>query len=182
MSTVVAGPFLAIAALLLVAGLAKVARPGPTARAMGNAGLPATPLGARLIGVAEVLIAAAAIVLGARPLALLVFAAYLLFAAFTIRLIARTGGTADCGCFGADEAPATQQHVALDLGAAAIAAFAALAPPGTIGSVLADQPLHGVPFVALVGMCTWLGFVSFTLLPALSALRTENQHDSGNEG
>lgn len=128
---------------------------------------------ARVIGAGEIVVAVAAIGFGSRPLALLVFAAYLAFAAFTLRLIARSDGQADCGCFGADEAPATHLHVALDLGAASFAALAALAPPGSIGSVLADQPLSGVPFLALVALCTWLGYLSYTVLPSLAVARND---------
>jgi hypothetical protein len=171
MSVVAAGPLAAVSALVGLAGVAKVARPDRTAQALGAAGIglssTVAQVAGRLIGVAEVGLAVAAIALGSRPVALLVAATYVAFAAFTLRLIARTDGQADCGCFGASHEPATRVHVALNLGAAALAVFAAADPPGSIRAVLAHQPLAGVPFVALVVLCTWLGHACFTLLTDL---------------
>ena len=171
MSSAAAGPFAAVALLLVIAGVAKLARPRATVAALAAAGFRAHPLVGRAIGVGEIALAAAAVLSGSRPLALVVAAVYLAFAAFTIRIIARSGGKADCGCFGAAQAPATNAHVALNLGAAAIAATAAAFPPGTLASVLGDQPLAGVPFVALVLLCTWLGLTAYTLLPDLHEAR-----------
>ena len=172
MSSATAGPLLALCVLLAGAGVGKVVRPMATVRALAAGGLPGSGAAARLLGVAEITIAVLAAVTGSRSAALVVAATYLGFAAFTLRLIARSDGQADCGCFGADEAAATNGHVALDLGAAALAGLAAAAPPGSLGTVLAHQPLAGGPFVALVGLCTWLGYVAYTVLPRLGEART----------
>jgi len=165
MSSVVAGPFFVVSGLVGLAGAAKVLRPGGTARALRAAGLPGSPGLGRLVGAGELALAAAAIAIGSRSLALVVGAAYLGFATFTLRLIARQGGTADCGCFGQSSSPATSLHVALNLAAAGVATTAAVAPPGPIGSVLAGQPVGGIPLLALVGLAIWLAFGAFTLLP-----------------
>ncbi len=169
MSSVVAGPFFAVAALLGVAGLVKLVRPSGTVRALHEADLAGSPLVARALGALEVSVATAALVLGSRPMALLVVASYLAFAAFTMRLIARQGGAAGCGCFGESETPASTLHAALNLAMAATAALAAVAPPGGLPGVVAGQPLGGVPFPLLVALCTWLAYVAFTALPDLVA-------------
>lgn len=160
----VAGPFYAVAALLAVAGLAKLARPSATVDALRRAGLPApAPIG-RLVGALEVAAAAAAMALGSRTAAIVVAACYLAFAGFTARLVV-SGRHEDCGCFGGASTPATRLHVALNLGAVIVAGVAAADPPGSIPEVVAAQPLLGVPFAALAGLCTWVAYVAFTLLP-----------------
>ncbi|MEJ7584217.1 MAG: MauE/DoxX family redox-associated membrane protein [Acidimicrobiales bacterium] len=167
MSTIAAGPLLAVAGLVAAAGAAKVVRPGPTARALRSAGLPGSPALGRVLGGVELVVAVAAIATGSRPTALVVVATYLAFAAFSLRLIARQGPDADCGCFGQESSPVTSLHVALNLGAAGLAAWAAVSPPGRVTAVLADQPLAGVPFVALALLAVWSGYAAFALLPQL---------------
>jgi len=169
MSSVVAGPFFAAAALLGLAAVVKLLRPDGTVRALRAADLPAAPPLARGLGAVELVVAVAALATGSRPAALLVVASYLAFAAFTMRLVARRGGTADCGCFGASSTPASTLHVALNLAVAATAALAAAAPPGGMAGVVADQPLAGVPFLTLSALCTWLAYLAFTLLPEVLA-------------
>ena len=125
--TAAAGPFFVVATLLGVAGVAKLRRPVPTATAMRAAGLPGSPALARALGAVEVAVAVLALVFGGVSTALVVAAAYVGFASVSIRLMARPAA-AGCGCFGDESTPVTNLHVALNLGAAALAALAALSP------------------------------------------------------
>ena len=173
MTSAVAGPFVAASALLGVAGVVKLVRPAGTVEALRAAALPGSAPLSRALGAAELAVAVAAVAVGSRPLALLVVASYLGFAGFTMRLIARRGGTAGCGCFGEARTPASSLHVVLNLALAATAVLGAIAPPGGVADVLAVQPLAGIPFLALTALCTWLAFVAFTLLPEVTAAAAE---------
>jgi hypothetical protein len=171
-----AGPFYAAAGLLGAAGALKVARPAATARALQAAGLRDGRRLAPVLGAVEVAVAVAALALGGRATAAAVAVAYLGFAAFAALLLRRKGAAADCGCFGQAEAPVTDVHVGMNLAIAAIAAWAVASPPGAIGPTLADQPLWGLPFLALTVLCGWLLFVALTLLGPLRA-GWRRQHD-----
>jgi hypothetical protein len=163
-----AGPFFVVAALLGVAGLAKIRRPGPTAQAMRTAGLPGSPGLARALGVVELVVALLALGFGGPSTALVVAAAYVAFASVSIRLIARpaAGG---CGCFGDESAPVTNLHVALNLIAAMFAGTAALWPTDGLPALVADEPVASVLLVALIAVGVVLGQTAFTALPELTA-------------
>ncbi len=177
----VAGPFYAVAALLAVAGLAKLARPLATADALRRAGLPGSPLVGRLVGAVELAAATVAVLAGSAATAIAVAGCYLGFAAFTARLVAG-GQDEDCGCFGAAPTPASRLHVVLNLGAAVVAGVAAADPPGGISEVVAAQPLLGVPFVALAALCTWVAYVAFTLLPDVERAAADGRRTPDERG
>lgn len=164
-----AGPLFAAAALLAVAGGAKLVAPGPTRVSLRAAGLPSTAIAARALGVAEVGIAAYALGWGGRPAAALVAVAYLGFAAFAELVRRRTRGRAPCGCFGSSDAPLTLLHVGVDLALAAVAAAAAVARVPGLVEVAGETPLGGVPFVAYAALLAWLLQVTLTALPTLQA-------------
>ncbi len=168
----IAGPFFAAVALLGAAGIVKLVRPLSTAQALRSAGVPATPAWGRVLGAVELVVAADALVLGGRVAAAAVAACYLGFALFTARLLTLAGETS-CGCFGAEDAPATPTHVALNLTAATAAALAAGWPPGDLRSFLAAQPWSGVPFLAVTALLAWLAYVSLALLPDLRRAMAE---------
>ena len=108
----VAAAFSTIAlALLAASGVSKVIDPEPTRGAMKAAGLPSNALAVRLLGLLEVLAAAAALTLGgwwAAPSALL----YLGFAWFTFSAVRQRIPVQSCGCFGREDTPPTVIHVA----------------------------------------------------------------------
>jgi hypothetical protein len=170
--TAAAGPFFVVAALLGVAGAAKVRRPVPTATAMRAAGLPGSPALARALGVIEVVVALAALVFGGVSTALVVAAAYVGFASVSIRLMARPAASG-CGCFGDESTPVTNLHVALNLGAAALAAIAALSPTKGLPTLIADHPAASILLVALVAIGTVLGQAAYTSLAELNAASRE---------
>lgn len=172
------GLFLIAAGLLVVAGIAKAARPDDTARALA-ALLPGSP---RLVllrwlvrtgALAEAALGFVAIAFP-RPLtAALVAASYLAFAGVVALARWRGGPLATCGCFGRPDTPPTVLHLAVDLALAAAACVVAVrAPSGdTLTAVLTHMPWAGVPllFVSAVGL--WLSVLALSPLAALTAVR-----------
>lgn len=174
--TVAAGPFFAASGLLGAAGLLKLARPAPTVAALRAARLPGTlgrhsPLSSfaagRGLGLAELVVAVAALGFGGRLPAALVALWYLSFTVFTARLLQVAGRGASCGCFGVEESPAAPLHVVVNGAIAVVAASAVVWPTRGIGAVLGSQPWGGIPFVGLSAICGWLLFAMLTVLPEL---------------
>ncbi len=86
-------------------------------------------------------------------------------------LLWRRAPETPCGCIGASTAPASGAHVAVNAGAAVAAAIAAFGPrPFT---VVADQPLGGVPFLVLVAVAAVSAALVADSLPALRATARE---------
>jgi hypothetical protein len=161
----IAGLVYVAAGLLALAGVAKLARPAPTAGALRALHLPGPIAGVRALGVVELVLGAAAIVTGAAPVLGLVALAYVAFTVFVIA--ARRAGTnvQSCGCFGSVDTPPSTIHVGLDLGCAAVCATAAVRGLGSFATVRADQPWAGVPLVLLVVVGVYLAYQLLTLLP-----------------
>lgn len=174
---ILAAPFLATAAVLAVSGAAKLRDPRPAARVLHDAGLRESTASARAIGVVEVTVGVAALLAPVRVSAIALAAAYGALTVFAVHVRRRRPG-ADCGCFGSSSAPVGPAHVAVDVGAALVASAVAAAPIGSTAGLLADQPLAGVPFVALTGVLAWLLVVTMTDLTALQrAVRTTGGTD-----
>ena len=96
---------------------------------------------------------------------------YGFFAAVAVRL-ARSAPSTPCGCLGASETPAGVSHVVLDVSCALFALVAAFGERPI--AVLADQPLAGIPFLALVLCGAWAATLAVDGLPALrTAVREE---------
>jgi hypothetical protein len=170
------GPYLIGCALLAVAGAAKAARPGDTARALHElvpavALVPAT-VAVRAGAIVECALGVAALALPRPPLAGAVALSYLVFAGFVLLARRRGGPLATCGCFGAPDTPPTILHVVVNLGITVSAvAVAAHGFGGTLGDVLAQQPWHGVPLVVVSGLGAWLAFLTLVPLARLQAAR-----------
>ena len=173
-----AGPYVAAAALLVVSGILKVRRPTPTARALTSAGVPVLAPLARVFGVAEVVVGAGALALDSRAFPALVAASYLAFAGFVALTLVRAEQVADCGCFGAAESPPTVVHLVLNLFAAGISAAVALGSGGSLVRAVDDQPLLGLPFLVLAGLCAGLTYAAMTLLPRTLGLAAGTESDS----
>lgn len=174
------GLYLIAAALLVVAGAAKVARPDDTARALaeimpGGRRASATTLRqlVRLGALAEAVLGLVALVLP-RPLtAGLVALSYLAFFGTVAAARRRGGPLATCGCFGRPDTEPTKVHLLLDVVlAAAAATFAAAAPShGDLGAVLAHQPWNGLPLLFVSGVGAWLTLLALSALGALEGAR-----------
>ena len=164
-----AGVLFAAALVLGVAGVAKVATPDGTRVALRTAGLPSGRWVSRLLGLAELAIAATALVVAGRLGAALVALAFLGFAGFSALLLTRSRGKASCGCFGGVDSPITRIHVVLNIVLAAAVAACIANPVPSVTATAADTPWAGLPFALLVVLLAWVLQVAFTTLPALQA-------------
>jgi hypothetical protein len=109
----------------------------------------------------EALIGGAALVTGLPALSAAVAASYLAFAAFIVLALVRGTPLSSCGCFGKPDTRPNLLHVALNLGAAAVATVAATDSPRTLPSALAHQPLAGVPLLVLAAAAGYLAYLAF---------------------
>jgi Methylamine utilisation protein MauE len=146
-----------LAVLLGLAGFAKARRPGPSSVMLRAAGVPAAPLAARTIAIAEMAVLAVALVLPGRIAGVVVA---LVFAGLTVGAAvgARRAGDRACGCFG-DEggAPLGPRHIATNLAAALASGGAAAVGPSSLshlathraGLALADLLLAVALAIAL---------------------------------
>jgi hypothetical protein len=119
--------FLGVAALLLViAGAAKLVDPTRTAGALAALGWPSSPWLVRAGAAVELVLGAAALVVGGPALAMLVAASYLGFALFVMAALRAETPVGTCGCLGQADTPPSPAHVLVDglLGAGAVAAAA----------------------------------------------------------
>jgi hypothetical protein len=158
-----AGPYLAAAGLLLVAGVPKLSDPLPLVRALRQSGLPGSRPLVRAFALAEVAVGLWAVVAPSRLSAALVAAAYLLFTAFVV--------LGSCGCFGKPDTPATRTHAALTAAAALAAAAVAADPPTSAWSAPVGDLVATAGLAALVAFLAWqVMAVLPTITPA--AIRT----------
>ena len=166
-----AGPFLAAAGLLVVAGVPKVVDPLPLVRALRGAGLPVHRQVVRGFAILEVVLGGWALVAPGRYAAGLVAAAYLGFTAFVARVLTRGGVLGSCGCFGKPDTPATRTHLVLTALAALTAILVAVDPP-TGGWTGVDGAT-----VATAGFAVVIGFLAWQVMAVLpttspAAIRT----------
>ncbi|NYG06894.1 putative membrane protein YphA (DoxX/SURF4 family) [Phycicoccus badiiscoriae] len=150
-----AGPFLAAAGLLVLAGVPKVRDPLPLVRSLRAAGMPAGRALVRVLAVVEIGVGSWGVVAPGRLSAALVATAYLVFTAFVVRVLSRGGVLGSCGCFGKPDTPATRTHAALT-GVAALAALAvALDPPTGAWSGVDAAALTTVGLAGVIGFLAW---------------------------
>jgi hypothetical protein len=160
-----AGPFLAAAGLLVVAGVPKLLDPLPLVRALRAAGMPVGRHLVRAFAVAEVAVGGWALLSPGRPAALLVGAAYLVFTVFVSRVLARGGVLGSCGCFGKPDTPATRTHVVLTALAAMMALAVTLDPPRRVWSELDGSGVTTAGLAVVIGFLAWQ---VMAVLPATS--------------
>jgi hypothetical protein len=153
--------------LLIAGGASKVRRPGAASRALSATNLPSSPLAARTLGVAEVMVGSLFLLAPGRASAILLGGAYVAFAAFLAYLLMARIAVASCGCAGARDLPPSWLHVGLDVAAAAAAIVAALDPPPSIMQVIGSQPLAGVPLVFGLLLIAWLATLVVGYVPLL---------------
>jgi hypothetical protein len=192
------GPYLVACCLLVVAGVAKAARPDDTARAVvqllaaggtsatgsgpaATAGrgrllrLDTVRTGIRLGASAEALLGLVALVLPRAPIAAAVAASYLVFSGVVLAAMVKGGVLATCGCFGTPDTPPTAVHLVVNLLLAGAAASVAVAAPatGTVVHVLRGQPWQGVPLVGISALGAWLAYLTQARLATLEAVRRQ---------
>jgi hypothetical protein len=163
---VAAGPFLAAAGLLVVAGVPKLSDPLPLVRALRQAGMPAGRLLVRAFALGEVAVGVWALLAPSRLSAALVAAAYLLFTAFVVHVLRRGGILGSCGCFGKADTPATRTHVALTAAAALVAGAVAADPPASVWT----SPAGGLATTTVVGaLAALIAFLAWQVMAVLPA-------------
>lgn len=158
------GPLSMICGVLAVAGVAKVLSPRPTRQALALIGLAIPSLGVRLVGLAELGLAAATVAFGGTVLTVLVGVLHLGFALVVVALLRRPDATS-CGCFGSIDTPVSAVHLIANVVSAAVA-FAAFGAPG-LASVIAEQPGGGVAYLLLIATGTAGAVAVLTLVPQL---------------
>lgn len=162
------------AVLLVLAGADKVVRPRATSAALTLAGLPGRRELVVALGVGELALAVAVLVVGGRAATVALGLAYLAFTVFAAR---QRRADADCGCFGV-AVGVTRLHLVVDAAAVAVALAAASGPQPVAGlpRLLADQPLAGAPELAALAVAAVLLRVSLTAMPILAdALATTRE-------
>jgi hypothetical protein len=176
------GPYLIGCVLLVGAGASKAVRPDDTARAL----LPVVPTRwrpavnfrvfrtlIRLLAGGEAVVGALGLLLPRPVTGALVSGSYIAFAGVIAYARAHGGVLASCGCFGTPDTPATSLHIALDvvIGGAALAVALAVSSRGWLVSVLARQPLHGLPLLALSAVGAGTTYLTLSGLARLQAVR-----------
>jgi hypothetical protein len=156
-----------LAAVLVLAGLAKLRAPAVAADAMRAAGLPAGRGPARLAGGLETVVGIAVLAAPSRPALLAMAALYAVLAGVAVRLLRAAVPAASCGCFGAD-APASRLHAWFDAAAALLAAAAAISPPPGIATLADRAPLAGVGLVAGCAAAAYAVSLVLSHLPAVA--------------
>jgi hypothetical protein len=161
-------PFMLAAALLLVAGVAKLHAPAPTVQALTDAGWPGSRGLVRGLGAVEVVVGLAALLLGGRPAAVALLVAYLGITAVAWRQ-RRTG--ADCGCFGASRAPVSGVHLGVNAAAVGVAGAGIGLPPAALPATLGGEPLVAATTIGVLAVSLVLLRAMLTHLPELTAAR-----------
>lgn len=165
---VVAPAVAAIALCVLVSsGVLKLADPEPTTGAMGGAGLPGSRLLTYSLGVSEIVVGSAALVVGgvATVLAATLYAG---FTVFTFAATRRRVPLQSCGCFGREDTPPTLLHVIYNA-----AATGALVMTALLGRTPVDwnlPPLEILLYLGFALLGAYASFLLLTRLPQLSAL------------
>lgn len=154
--------FLVVAALLVVAGVGKLASPDGALAALEAAGIPVPTGAVRALGAAEVAVGLAAIWAPGPLTALLVALAYAGFGTFIVRLLRAAGGQVDCGCFGVSGSKVGKLHVGLNAVAAAVAAAACIAPPAGAGWILDRSPGIAIPLAIGTLGAVYAAYLAFT--------------------
>jgi hypothetical protein len=152
-------PFVAAAVLLAAAGVAKLARPSDTARA-----LHVGPGVVRAGAAAEIAVAAVAVSTPAPLGGALLAAAYAALATYIALALKRNWALASCGCFGRPDTPPTRTHALLNCGAAASAIWWAVAGPASStprqwGRLFVHSPWHGGPLALVTVVVAGVAFL-----------------------
>ncbi len=161
---------MAFVLLLALAGAAKAWRPLPTTRALRSVGLPGGVTAVRTLGVAEAILAVAAIVTSGPIAPALVALSYATFAGFVFFARRRGGSISSCGCFGTPDSPPTVAHIVVNAAAALIAAAGALWPARSPLAELVHSPAAGVPLLLLVAVSTALAYLALAEWPRLAGV------------
>lgn len=155
-------------AVLAGAGLVKLRQPRAFASLISGFGLPVSTARARVVGAAEIAIAATAVVAGGRAAFAAIAVVYAAFA--LISTLSVTRGTS-CGCFGVESAPTTWAHVMLDVMFAAASLIASVGSTPSLAHRLGKHPAQVSVYVLFVGLGAYLSVAVMTSAATVSSLR-----------
>jgi uncharacterized protein YjeT (DUF2065 family) len=157
--------FVVACALLVVAGLSKMRSPAGAQAALSLVRVSVPSAVIRAFGVGEV---AVGVIAAVRPGALtgvLVAVTYGVFSGFVVVLLRSRTRPAGCGCFGDADSGAGAVHLALNVGACAVAVLAAVSPPGGIGWMLSRPPLTAVSLILGCAATALAAYLAYTAFP-----------------
>jgi hypothetical protein len=162
MSDALTGPHAVAAALLCVAGLAKLSSPAAAARALSDAGLTVNQLAIRLFAAAELALGAWSAV-APRPVSSALLAlVYAGFAATTLVLWRRSEPG---GCFGEDRTPASPLQALLSGSFAALCAASIGASPHGLRWALGRPPGSAAVLVLGTAAAVYGAVLAYSELP-----------------
>jgi hypothetical protein len=156
------GPFLAAAAVLLLAGVAKLRSPGAAAQALRTVGLPGSEALVRALAVAEVVLAIACLIAPAAATAGALACAYAAFAVVAVALVRQR---AACGCFGDSDRPASWIQAALSVALSLLASAAAVSGVHGIGWIAGRSAIGAAVLVCGVAGLAYGAVLVYTELP-----------------
>jgi hypothetical protein len=145
-------PAAVFSSLLVATGIAKLRRPGDTAKALAAFGVPDHLYVGLSIGAIEIGVGLAALVTSAPPALLAQALLYSAFSAWIIVALVRRLPIASCGCLGTDDTPPYWGHLAVDICAVLFSLGAVITP---------STPLWTGPMLAIAGSCLTIGVGSF---------------------
>ena len=170
-----AAPFFAAAALLALAGAAKVRRPQPLGRALRTLGLPSASGVVRAFGTLEFGVGVLALVDPAPAAALALAVLYGVFTVFLLWAIVARVPLDSCGCLGERDTPPSVVHVTLDLAAAVVAILVSRTSLESAPLFLAHLSYLAVPFAVGLAAAGYLAYLSVALAPELLSAPAERQ-------
>jgi hypothetical protein len=156
-------PLLVAAAVLAIAGLAKLRAPNGAVRALRSLGMPASPLLVLAFALGEVVFAAWALIHPSRVVVAALAAAYASFALITGALARRN---ASCGCFGAASPPASAAQASISAVFGAVALAATVPSVHGIGWLLDRSTWSAIVLIAATAGSAYGAVVAYTEIPS----------------
>ncbi len=164
---VLLAPLLAAAAILVLAGAAKLQEPAAAIRFAAALGIPRPGAFVRAAAVVEILVGTA-VLWQPRPAAIAIALLYAFFTGLAARQLRRGDGL-PCGCLGAREVAPSRFHLWLNGACACIGCLAAVAPPPSLVTYAAAQPLSAVLVGFAAVVVALLSQAGLVYAPALGA-------------
>lgn len=172
MNDFIVGPFEAFCLLLLISGIAKMARPRSAAFAMQAMSVPRPVATALALAAVEVVVGSLGVVVGGRLIASCIALLYTVFTATVVYLIQERPGV-PCGCFGSRSGAPGLPQVTMNAAGMFVALVGAATAPSGLGTALTmsrNAMVRGeVYYLALVGVIVVTMLLIDTVLSGLSS-------------
>jgi hypothetical protein len=156
-------PLLVASVVLCMAGIAKLRAPDAASRALAGGRLPAGRGSVRLFALAELALGVFSLISPNRFTAAAVCLVFLLFTVLSALLASRASS---CGCFGADDAPATVFQSLLSAAFALAAAGACAWPPHGLQWITGRSPGLSAVLLGGIAAAAYATVLAYTELPA----------------